>query len=243
MSADELWEQLCSYSDSYTCYSAAVATWAAHERADWAEVVDPGLWLTVYERPGGLFAFGHFPPALRARLGLARTGSEHREHAHASVLEELERSGRVIVAGDGFRLPWHVAFGRRHVPHWFVLFRSETGPVIVDPFACRRDPCAKRCIPGRANCPEQLGYDDLLAAVSPRLARIGRSQPMQWDRFALTQNVNERFEVVLQIEYCILQLSQWPDSHQNNTVQWTSGSETSGCELKKRTFCQRVGEL
>ncbi len=139
MSADELWEQLCSYSDSYTCYSAAVATWAAHERADWAEVVDPGLWLTVYERQGGLFAFGHFPPALRARLGLARTGSEHREHAHASVLEELERSGRVIVAGDGFRLPWHVAFGRRHVPHWFVLVRSETGPVIVDPFACRNE--------------------------------------------------------------------------------------------------------
>src|SRR4029077_18310789 len=111
------------------------------------------------------------------------------------------------------------------------------------PFACRRDPCAKCRVPGRANGPERLGHDDLLAVVSRRLALIGGSQAMPWDRFALTQNVNERFEVVLQIEYCILQFSQWPDSHQNDTVQWTSGSETGRCELEKRTLCQRVGEL
>jgi hypothetical protein len=135
----EVWEELGSYSDTYTCYSAAVATWLACEREDWPSVLDAGLWLTVAERPGGLFAFGHFPPDLRATLGLVRTGSGNPSHALAGVLSELAQRGRVIVAGDGFRLPWHVAFGRRHVPHWFVLIQSDKGPTVVDPFACRNE--------------------------------------------------------------------------------------------------------
>jgi hypothetical protein len=97
------------------------------------------MWLTVGQRPGGLFAFGHFPPELRARLGLARTGSADRSDALSGVLAELDRSGRVIVAGDGFRLPWHVAFGRRHVPHWFVMLQSDSGPEVIDAFSCRNE--------------------------------------------------------------------------------------------------------
>jgi hypothetical protein len=139
MSEGELWERLCSYSDTYTCYSAALATWAAHERANWADLVDPGLWLTVSPRRDGLFGFAHFPPDLRGKLGLVRTGSDRREQALAGVLDELARSGRVIVAGDGFRLPWHVAFGRRHVPHWFVVARTSASPAIVDPFGARNE--------------------------------------------------------------------------------------------------------
>jgi hypothetical protein len=139
VSTDELWEQLCSYSDTYTCYSAAVATWSAYERKDWADLIDPGLWLTVAARADGLFAFGHFPPELRGKLGLVRTGSDRRAQALLGVLEELDASGRVIIAGDGFRLPWHVAFGRRHVPHWYVVLRSQSGPVILDPFSCRNE--------------------------------------------------------------------------------------------------------
>ena len=45
----------------------------------------------------------------------------------------------MIVAGDGFNLPWHVAHARRHVPHWFVVAATGDGPTVVDPFSCRND--------------------------------------------------------------------------------------------------------
>lgn len=135
------WEELTSYSETYTCYSAAVATWVAWADESWSATVNPGLWLTLTDGPEGLFGFAHFPPGLRQALGLVRAGSEGADPAQAveGVLEELGASGRVIVAGDGFNLPWHVAFGRRHVPHWFMLADAEDGPVIVDPFACRNE--------------------------------------------------------------------------------------------------------
>jgi hypothetical protein len=86
-----------------------------------------------------LFGFGHFRPGLRASLGLSRVSSDDADEAVAAILAELEHAGRVIVAGDGYRLPWHVAFERRHVPHWFVLSADEAEPVVADPFACRND--------------------------------------------------------------------------------------------------------
>jgi hypothetical protein len=137
---DRLWEQLTPFSETYTCYSAAVATWAAWDHGDWQRLVDPGLWLTVGERPDGLFAFAHFRPGLRTTLRLVRTGVDGTAaEATAAVLAEMRRCGRVIVAGDGFHLPWHVAFERRHVPHWYVLLDAPEGPTVMDPFACRND--------------------------------------------------------------------------------------------------------
>ena len=56
------------------------------------------------------------------------------------MLDESARSGRVIVAGDGFNLPWHVAHGRRHVPHWFVLAATGERPEVVDPFTLPQRP-------------------------------------------------------------------------------------------------------
>ena len=112
----------------------------AWERVDWQRLVDPGLWLKVGERADGLFAFAHFPPGLRATLGLVRTGMAGTPaEAAAAVLAEMRRGGRVIVAGDGFYLPWHVALQRRHVPHWYVLVDAPQGPTVLDPFACRND--------------------------------------------------------------------------------------------------------
>jgi hypothetical protein len=136
---DELWDELTSFSDTFTCYSAALATWLAVERGDWADVVDPGLWLALTEEPGLLFGFSHFPPGLRGALGLMRTGAQDAERAVAGVLAEIGRSGRVIVAGDGYHLPWHVAHGRRHVPHWYVLLAAPGGAELLDPFACRNE--------------------------------------------------------------------------------------------------------
>ncbi len=140
MSAGPLWDGLTAFSETYTCYSAAVATWVAHDRRDWPSVVNPGLALTVISAENGLLGFVHFPPRLRADLGLVRTGRDGPgAEAVDGVLAELERSGRVIVAGDGFRLPWHVAHGRRHAPHWYVLAGTPDRLEVLDPFACRSE--------------------------------------------------------------------------------------------------------
>jgi hypothetical protein len=135
---DSRWEELVSYSDTFTCYSAAMATWAA-ARDGWQDVVNPGLALVVTEAGDGIFGFAYFPPSLRARLGLDRAGAGDAAAALDGVLAELDRSGRVIVAGDGYRLPWHVAHGRRHVPHWYVVEREGDGLVMLDAFAARNE--------------------------------------------------------------------------------------------------------
>ncbi|HEX5851456.1 MAG TPA: hypothetical protein VFY36_00025 [Solirubrobacteraceae bacterium] len=140
MSAGAEWSSLTAFSETYTCYSSAVATWVAHEREDWPSAVNPGLALTVLDAGEGLFGFAHFPPRLRAELELVRVGLDGPgPKALEGVLAELERSGRVIVAGDGFRLPWHVAHDRRHVPHWYVLAGTPDRLEVIDPFACRNE--------------------------------------------------------------------------------------------------------
>jgi hypothetical protein len=134
------WEDLTAFSETYTCYSAAVASWAAHERSDWPSLVDTGLTLTIFDAGEDLLGFAHFPATLRAGLGLTRVWvQEAGAEAVDGVLAELERSGRVIVAGDGRRLPWHVAHGRRHVPHWYVLAGTPDDLEVLDPFACRNE--------------------------------------------------------------------------------------------------------
>ena len=133
------WERLLQRSDEFTCYSAAMATWLAAADDDWAPLVNPGLWLRLTEEPDGLFGFGYFAPTLRARLGLARTGADQPDTALDGILSELGRSGRVIVAADGHNLPWHVAAGREHLPHWFVLAGNPAALEIADPFACRNE--------------------------------------------------------------------------------------------------------
>lgn len=136
---DPRWQALLAHSETYTCYSAALAAWAAFELPSWAGIVNSGLSLRLVDADNGLFGFVHFPSGLRTTLGLARRGADDSGEGVDGILAELDRHGRVIVAGDGFALPWHVAAGRRHVPHWFVLTGSSTAPVAVDPFACRND--------------------------------------------------------------------------------------------------------
>lgn len=136
------WAELTEFSDSYTCYSSALATWAAlgEPTGAWPALLNPGLWLAIVADGPLRFGFSHFEPGLRARLGLARTGAGGpAREAVDGILAELERSGRVIVAGDGFNLPWHVAHTRRHVPHWYVLTGGPDGLEVLDPFACRNE--------------------------------------------------------------------------------------------------------
>lgn len=167
--SDAMWADLTAFSDVYTCYSSAIASWAAHEQADWPTRINPGLALTVIDAGDGLFGFAHFPAALRAHLGLERVGAPKVSEAVDGVLAELERSARVIVAGDGWRLPWHVAYQRRHVPHWFVLTGVPDELEAIDPFACRNElgaqPASRRPIAVRdlaALLPSLPGDDPVL---------------------------------------------------------------------------------
>jgi hypothetical protein len=136
---DARWSDLAAHSEAYTCYSAALAAWAAVDDADWRRVVNAGLTLQLVEAEDGLFGYVHFPPSLRGETGLTRASAADAVEAVGGILGELERSGRVIVAGDGFNLPWHVAAGRRHVPHWFVLAGTPAAPEVLDPFSCLND--------------------------------------------------------------------------------------------------------
>ncbi|MBA3806785.1 MAG: hypothetical protein H0X28_00105 [Solirubrobacterales bacterium] len=176
------WDGLNEFSDTYTCYSAAIAAWVAHDHDDWPSRVNPGLALTVLSAGDGLFGFVHFPPTLRAELGLVRRQADVAA-AEAEVLEELARSGQVIVAGDGFRLPWHVAHGRRHVPHWYVLSGAPDRLEVIDPFACRNELGVQestRVKLARADLPELLvglGGGDPVLELRERLALGDDLQP------------------------------------------------------------------
>jgi len=180
------WERVTSFSGTFTCYSAAMATWAAAADDDWAAVVNPGLWLTITSPGSELFGFGYFPHSLRADLGLARHGAETADAAVAAVLAEVERSGRVIVAGDGFNLPWHVAFERRHVPHWYVLEGAAEGLVMFDAFAARnelgvqevtRQAVSQAELPGLLRA---LPEDDPVLRLREVLAFGDNTAPLQW---------------------------------------------------------------
>ena len=133
------WDALTDLSETYTCYSSALATWAAVLLPSWRELLDPGLHLGLVEMDDLLFGFSHFPPGLAQTLRLVRRSTDAQDEAVAAIAAESKRSHRVIVAGDGFNLPWHVAHARRHVPHWFVVAATGEGPTVVDPFSCRND--------------------------------------------------------------------------------------------------------
>jgi hypothetical protein len=133
-----VWDELTSLSDTYTCYSSAIAAWAALGSVSWASAVNGGLHLVVVDAGDTLFGFSHLAPDLSRTLGLVRRTANDVAEAVAGINDELAANGRVIVAGDGFNLPWHVAYGRRHVPHWFVL-APNGATTVVDPFACRTD--------------------------------------------------------------------------------------------------------
>jgi len=133
-----VWDELTSLSDTYTCYSSAIAAWAALGSASWASAINGGLHLVVVDAGDALFGFSHLAPELSRTLGLVRRTADDVSEAVAGITAELKANGRVIVAGDGFNLPWHVAHGRRHVPHWFVL-AANGAMSVVDPFTCRND--------------------------------------------------------------------------------------------------------
>ena len=49
--------------------------------------------------------------------------------------------------------------------------------------------------------------------------------------------------MILQIEHEVLQLTQRADSHQDDSVHWTTGSKATSGKVEQPIFCQGVGEL
>lgn len=198
MTAIDRWSSLEGFGDTFTCYSSALATWVAFDDPSWPATVNPGLALTISEEDGLLLGFAHFPPQLRSELRLQRTGAAGNSVADAvdGVLAELERSGRVIIAGDGFNLPWHVAHGRAHVPHWFVLGGRTDALEVMDPFACRNElgvQVATRCPLGLDDLPEVLGAlsrEDPVFALREMLAfgdDVRPSDTRRWQWFVRSE--------------------------------------------------------
>lgn len=185
----ERWERVTSYGDAFTCYSAAMATWAAAAVEEWPAIVNPGLSLTVTDAVDGIFGFAYFPPSLRAELGLLRAGADNAAEAIDGVLGEIAQSGRVIVAGDGFRLPWHVAFERRHVPHWYVLQEAPEGLAMFDAFTARnalgmqnvtRQVVSRDCLPQLLLA---LPKDDPIFRLREVLAFGDDTTPLPWHAY------------------------------------------------------------
>ena len=125
--------RLTAWSEKLTCYTAALGEWLARERgAWWRPLVAGGPILSI--RPhGGYLRFHHNPASPAATLGLElRTASSWPE-AEAGIEAELERAGRVVVAADGWALPWHPAYGRRHLSHWLLAERRSGVLELHDP--------------------------------------------------------------------------------------------------------------
>ena len=187
---EDAWGRLEALSDTFTCYSAAIATWAAAGREDWVELIDPGLELAIAPAGGGLLSFAHLRAGLRAELSLVRTGSEDPQRAEAQALDELERAGRLLVAGDGFNQPWHVAYQRRHAPHWFVLERRERELAVADPFAYTSELGQQRPHRGRidgvplADLLRAVPDGDPVLALREALAFGEESAPRPWQPYA-----------------------------------------------------------
>jgi len=137
--AATVWEDVAPFGELYTCYSSAFAVWAAFGSAPWRSAVNSGLRLAVVETDGLELGFSHFEPELAYTLGLSRCSADDPGTAVKGIRDEIAVSGRVVVAADGFNLHWHVAHGRRHVPHWFVIAAWNDNLTVVDPFTCRND--------------------------------------------------------------------------------------------------------
>lgn len=127
---------LAPWSQALTCYSAALAAWlAVRDPRWWRPLLAGGPTLGTSPADGGLFLFHHHSAPLLPSLGLAVRWTDRWSRARESQREQLARHGAVTVCGDAYRLPWQVAHGRRHGPHWFTVVRGPEGDAVADALA------------------------------------------------------------------------------------------------------------
>jgi len=124
---------LGEWGEKLTCYTAALADWLAPEqRAWWRPLLAGGPTLRIEPAGDGLYKFAHHWRAPAPSLGLALSVAGSWAEAGPALEDVAARHGKVVIAGDGFRLPWQRAWRRRHVPHWFVLRRLGDREWYVD---------------------------------------------------------------------------------------------------------------
>jgi hypothetical protein len=124
---------LAAWGEKLTCYTAALAGWLAAEgQTWWRPLLAGGPVLRIEPAGDGLHKFAHHWRAPAPSLGLALSVAQSWAEAGPALDDLLTRHGRVVIAGDGFRLPWQRAWRRRHVPHWFLLRRTDDGRLRVD---------------------------------------------------------------------------------------------------------------
>jgi hypothetical protein len=131
--------------DLLSCYTASIGCYLERCGADpeWALGLQLFTAIRFISENPPICAFLHYHTPLLGcapthSLLLRRRWTMSVDEARAAIVAECRRSGLVIVSGDTYRLPWSVAHGRRHAPHWFVVDSAEaTGRSlhVVDPFA------------------------------------------------------------------------------------------------------------
>lgn len=131
--------------DLLSCYTASIAWYlrCCGADPDWALGLQLFTAIRIVSENPPTCAFVHYHTPLLGTapthcLELRRRWTTSVEEARAAILSECRRSGLVIVSGDAYRLPWSVAFGCRHAPHWFVVDSVEPAGRalhVVDMFA------------------------------------------------------------------------------------------------------------
>lgn len=113
--------------DVLSCYTAAIAHTLHLRGVDPSWSIGTQLFLAIRDAcdDDPSFEFVHYHTPLLgagslAGLALFRHGASTAKDAARAIGVEC-RKGPVIVSGDTWHLPWHVARGVRHSPHWFVV--------------------------------------------------------------------------------------------------------------------------
>jgi hypothetical protein len=112
--------------DLLSCYTASIAEYLAGVGIDVDLAIGAQAYLAVRPAESGACEFVQFHTPLRGdvpthSLRLARRRADSPEEAAALITAEVARSGRAIVVGDTFNVPWQVAHATSHAPHWFVV--------------------------------------------------------------------------------------------------------------------------
>lgn len=112
--------------DLLSCYTASIAEYMTGAGIDVDLAIGAQAYLAVRPAESGACEFVQFHTPLRGdvpthSLRLARRRTADPGEATALITAEVARSGRAIVVGDTFNVPWQVAHTKAHAPHWFVV--------------------------------------------------------------------------------------------------------------------------